>query len=351
VTRADGDAMLAPLALGVIHALVDLACAFVLFRDLDAYGAAPDVVAAWIVVYDTLAFAAQVPLGLLADRLSAYRALTFVGIAVVGAALGVGPLMPGTAAVIAGVGNALFHVGAGAYVLRACGSGARAIGLFVGPGAIGLCLGILWGRGEAAYRLPIAVALVLGFAAATWAMSRGGAREANHPDENHPTLAAPAWLCFSLLLLTVTLRSAIGDNVVSGWRARSVAVVIALAIAAAAGKMLGGVLADKLGWVRVAGVSLLLAAPFVAIGRLAPAAAVVGMLLLQVTTPLTLKALHRLLPERPGLAFGIPSAALLLGAAPGLADVWVLPVWSALLAATLLSAVVVVAGLRLLGSR
>jgi cation transport ATPase len=77
----------------------------------------------------------------------------------------------------------------------------------------------------------------------------------------------------------------------------------------------------------------------------------VGMLLLQVTTPLTLKALHRLLPERPGLAFGIPSTALLLGAAPGLADVWVLPMWPALLAATLLSAVVVVAGLRLLGSR
>jgi MFS transporter, FSR family, fosmidomycin resistance protein len=351
LTRADGRAALAPLLLGVVHGLVDLACAFVLFRDLGAHDVTPAAAAAWIVAYDTLAFAAQAPLGLLADRLSAYRALSLVGIAVVAAALGVGPLMPRTAAAAAGVGNALFHVGAGGHVLRACGSGARDIGLFVAPGAIGLCLGILWGHGEAAYRLPLAAALVLVFAAVAWLVPRSGARGVTRPHEERPTRAAAAWLCFSLLLLTVTLRSAIGDNVVSGWRARSAAVVIALAIAAAVGKMLGGVLADELGWVRVAGVSLMLATPFVALGRLAPAAAVVGVLLLQATTPLTLKALQRFLPERPGLAFGIPSAALLLGAAPGLVDVWVFPAWPALLAATLLSAVAVIAGLRLLGYR
>jgi hypothetical protein len=43
------------LWLGGAHAAVDLACAFVLFRDLNAPGAAPATVAAWIVAYNALA--------------------------------------------------------------------------------------------------------------------------------------------------------------------------------------------------------------------------------------------------------------------------------------------------------
>jgi hypothetical protein len=45
----------------------------------------------------------------------------------------------------------------------------------------------------------------------------------------------------------------------------------------------------------------------------APAAAVVAMLLLQSTMPVTLKATHLVMPARPGLAFGLPCLALVLG--------------------------------------
>jgi hypothetical protein len=69
------------------------------------------------------------------------------------------------------------------------------------------------------------------------------------------------------------------------------------------------------------------------------------MLLLQSTTPLTVKAIHAVIPSRPGVAFGAPSAALLLGSLPGLLGAWLHPVRPALLGATLLSAVAVVAGL------
>jgi hypothetical protein len=71
------------------------------------------------------------------------------------------------------------------------------------------------------------------------------------------------------------------------------------------------------------------------------------MLLLQTTMPLTLKAVHRVLPDRPGLAFGMASAALVVGAGPGLLSAWPLADGPLLLGAVWLSAAALVAGLRL----
>jgi MFS transporter, FSR family, fosmidomycin resistance protein len=351
LTKSLGNAAAGALVLGAAHALIDLACAFVLFRDLNAVGVPWITVAIWIITYDTLAFAGQAPLGLLIDRWRAYRSVSLVGIAAVAVALAVGPAGPRVASVIAGVGNALFHVGAGGHVLRASGSGATAIGFFVGPGAIGLCLGILFGSGQAPYRLAIAIALVIALVVVPWVMPRDKTRAEDRRDVGRLTLGAPIWLCLSLLLATVALRSTIGDNVVNDWRERSVAVVTALAIVATVGKMLGGLLADRLGWLKVGGCALLAAAPIVALERTSSLAALAGILLLQTTTPLTLRAIHQLVPDRPALAFGIPSAALLLGATPGLFDVRLLPVWPALLAAVLLSAVALIVGLRSAGYR
>ncbi len=127
-----------------------------------------------------------------------------------------------------------------------------------------------------------------------------------------------------LLLLTVATRSIVGDTVTSVWRAQPVATVLGLALAASAGKMLGGVVGDRIGWMRSAGASLALAGPLLALGLGDLRSAAAGLLLLQATTPLTLKALHRVLPDRPGFAFGLPSAVLVLGAAPGLFSLWIL---------------------------
>jgi hypothetical protein len=135
--------------------------------------------------------------------------------------------------------------------------------------------------------------------------------------------------------------------VTSLWRTQPVAIVLGLALASSAGKMLGGVVGDRIGWARAAFVSLALGGPLLALGLGDLRSAAAGLLLLQVTTPLTLKALHQVLPERPGLAFGLPSAVLVLGAAPGLFSLWILRAGPLLLGAAWLSAAAVVAGLAL----
>jgi len=161
------------------------------------------------------------------------------------------------------------------------------------------------------------------------------------------TLPRPVLLGCALLLLTVATRSIAGDNLTSVWRSQPVAAALGLALAASVGKMLGGVVGDRIGWARTAGISLALAGPLLALGLGDRLAAAAGLLLLQATTPLTLKALHCVAPDRPGFAFGLPSAVLVLGAAPGLFSLWILRAGPSLLGAAWLSGLVVVPGLAL----
>jgi hypothetical protein len=160
-------------------------------------------------------------------------------------------------------------------------------------------------------------------------------------------LARPVLVGCGLLLLTVGARSLVGDTVTSVWRAQPAAVLLGLALLASGGKMLGGVVADRAGWIPTAGMALAAAGPLLALGLGDFRSAGVGILLVQSTMPLTLKALHHALPERPGFAFGLASAVLVLGAAPGLLSLWILRSFPLVLAATWTSAAAVVAGLAL----
>jgi FSR family fosmidomycin resistance protein-like MFS transporter len=319
----------------------------VLFRYLARPGVPVTDVITWIVVYDMLAFALQAPLGALADRQSGHRRLAGLGLLGLGLALLAGPLTPRACAALAGIGNALFHVGAGAHVLQSSGRRAREIGLFIGPGSIGLAAGIALARNGRGAGSDLVLPLVLAALAVAWTLPRRGRSSIGAPAVAAATGASRTAFACGLLLLTVLVRSLAGDTLVHGWRERSATLVLALALAACAGKMLGGVVADRLGWVSTAAGGLVLAAPLAAAGLHDPASAVAGMLLLQSTTPLTVKALHLLLPQRAGLSFGLASVALLLGAFPGLLSVWLLGSAPLVAGAIAASGVALVGGLAL----
>ena len=70
-----------------------------------------------------------------------------------------GPIAPLATMIVAGVGNALFHLGAGGLVLRSAGGRATPAGVFVAPGALGLGLGMWMGRTGRGSTFPIYVAL------------------------------------------------------------------------------------------------------------------------------------------------------------------------------------------------
>ena len=130
------------LAYSLGHFWVDFSCALLMFSRLSGQSGW----ALCVLLYNFCAFALQMPVGLLADRWERKGRTAALGCGL--AALG-WVLPPFLAAVIAGVGNACFHVGGGIQVLNDGGDRAAPLGVFVSPGAFGIFFGTLLGSRSA----------------------------------------------------------------------------------------------------------------------------------------------------------------------------------------------------------
>ena len=288
------------------HFWVDLSCALLAFRSLSA---SPDF-AMCLLLYNFCAFALQMPLGLLADRLDRNGAVAAAGCALVALAYAV-PL-PLAAAVTAGVGNALFHLGGGIDTLNTGLRRSAALGIFVSPGAVGLFLGTLWGRVDAVSLWAGPVGLLVLAGAILWLCRRtfGSLRSGNAPVEAEP--AGGSWLPLVPLFLVVVLRSWMGLGQSFPWKA---AWGLPLVLALALGKAAGGFLMDAVGPRRAAGWSLGLAAALYLLSG-APLPGLLAVFLFNMTMPMTLWAAAQLLPGAKGFGFGLLTFALFVGYLP-----------------------------------
>ena len=288
------------------HFWVDLSCAFLAFRFLSA---APEFTLC-LLLYNFCAFALQMPLGLWADSLDRNGMLAAAGCGLTAAAF----LLPVSlvAAVVAGVGNALFHLGGGIDVLNASGEKATALGIFVSPGAVGLYVGTLWG-GEAAVSALLPPAGLLALGGGILLLCRrtfGSLRSGNAPVEAEP--AGGSWLPLVPLFLVVILRSWMGLGQSFPWKA---AWGLPLVLALALGKAAGGFLMDAVGPRRAAGWSLGLAAALYLLSG-APLPGILAVFLFNMTMPMTLWAAAILLPGVKGFGFGLLTFALFAGYLP-----------------------------------
>jgi hypothetical protein len=159
-------------------------------------------------------------------------------------------------------------------------------------------------------------------------------------------------VALGLLLVTVLVRSIVGGGA-SHALIRSVPLGFALAVGAFLGKLLGGFVADRLGWIRASVGALLVSLPLLVLGDRDPWTVVAGVLVFQTTMPVTLAASALLLPGRPATAFGFCCLALVLGATASWNHVLAttLQVGSVFTALILVSALGVRYGLRLMGPR
>jgi len=231
--------------------------------------------------------------------------------------------------IAAGVGNALFHLGAGGLVLRSSGGRAAPAGVFVAPGALGLGLGLWMGRTGRGSTFPIYVALAFAVIALItldkdglkWEPSKGSHTlprwSAAGKAGGLPTRLAPLpWLILLMLLLvSVAVRSFVGFGACFQCPG-GLAVVIGLPAAGFLGKLVGGMVADRLGWLRVSTGALLLSLPLIAFSGGSLFLALPGVLLFQSTMAVTLVAVYALMPRWPATAFGLPCLALIAGAFP-----------------------------------
>jgi MFS transporter, FSR family, fosmidomycin resistance protein len=298
---------------GALHALVDCACGAVIYRQVSAAHLPPEVLLFYVLAYDALAFGLQWVLGFLADLRGAHRALAAGGAWLTAAAVMAGSVSPWTGAILAGVGNAGFHVGAAGALLPRCEGRALAPGIFVGPGALGIFVGVWMGAHVLGWQGLMAVLLAAAGFRLWFLLPREPVRRSSCAE----TARVPWGIAIvAALFVSVVIRSVVAGVLAAAWWSPVLA-GLTLAVAAGCGKCLGGWLADRFGWRRTATLALAASAPLLFAGTHYFPLAVCGMLLFQSTMPVTLAGTYALMPHRPGFAFGLPSLALLLGALPG----------------------------------
>ncbi len=305
--------MLIPLQLGLMHALVDAAPAALLYGELARGQLHWEQICRLILLYNCLAFGLQLPLGWLADSLRSYNSAAGAGLLATTIALSLSG-WPQVAVVMVAVGNALFHVGAGALVLQRCNGRATGLGIFVAPGTAGVLLGV-W-LGGAGFPAHLAMMLALMASALLLFVRRIPSlpplETLNFGSSRSAVLAG-----VGMLAVVVVVRSLVGGAVAGGWRGLWI-MSLFLALAALAGKVLGGFIADHLGW-RVCTVgALLVLAPITHAASTSAPAATAAIFLVQMTMAVTLAAAFGCFPARPATVFGFISGMLLLGAIPGL---------------------------------
>lgn len=309
--------------LGVLHLLVDAATVTVVFRATGIENVPPLAVVGWVVAYDLIAFGLQPAFGWVQDRWGTPRKamlagllLTFSSVALL--QVGAVPAVPAVVVVAAATGNALFHLGAGARVLAQGLDRAAPVGLLVAPGALGLGVGVWFGQHPSAgsawlVGLPVLVAAVV-----VWRSSSSGSAASPSGAPGIPRLVRPVMLGALFLLMTsIGIRSLVGMSASRGYPA-STWLLVGVPLVAFGGKLLGGLVADRFGWVRTTVTALAVSAPVLAFTYPHPTVLLGGLLVFQMTMPVTLVAIARLMPHRLATGFGLACLALVLGSLPAM---------------------------------
>ncbi len=292
------------------HFCVDFACFWLLFSRVVPGGMDAQTVALALLIYNMLAFGLQPFIGYLCDTHPGIPA-GLIGCIVAAAGLLLSAAV-WPALVLVALGNAFFHIGGGINSLNS--SRMARSGVFVSTGALGVALGTL--SGAAAHSVALPLSLLLASAALIAWSDPHSKRSAPVRFTADVSSNLPFTALALLVALSVVIRSFVGSSLTLPWKSLSPMYGLLPAVCAFAGKAAGGVLGDKMGAKNTGVVSLLLALPCLAFGSSVPLIAMAGIVLFNLTMPITLCTLASRLPGHPGLAFGITTLALLVGNVP-----------------------------------
>ncbi len=302
------------MILSLAHFTVDFACAFL------AGTMADQNLAVAIIIYNFCAFAMQMPLGVFVEGRFPPLKTAGVGMVAVLFAFLLSDF-PAVALLIAGLGNALFHLGGGLSVMSASEKAAP-LGVFIAPGAFGIYFGAIL---DFTWALPILI-LVAVLAFLLW-------RKKDHTAfvrfDAKSVQFKGRYFVIAAMFLVVVLRGFVGLAQVFPWKSQwSLLFVTAVVL----GKAIGGFLSDRFGAGIVGAVSLALSGLCFLFPQ-SPVFGIAGVFLFQMTMPITLWVVCKLTAK--GLGFGLLTFGLFLGSIPIFIDYSVKAPLIILVAATL----------------
>ena len=300
------------------HFAVDYLCFWILFGyfSKEIWGTEA---ALGFIVYNFIAFGLQMVIGAFCDEHRKFPS-SALGCVLVLAAVLLSPFVPWAALVTTALGNAFFHVGGGIESLVHSEGKLYRSGIFVSAGALGVVLGTIHGSktGISDFipaQLIDPVLMALFCAVICYIANKKYPNIEDCDIENTANEKVGIWIVLGLALLSVVIRSFGGTAIPMEWKTTMKLGLVA-GFAAFLGKFLGGFAADLFGAKRTGIISLLASLPFLIFGSNDMIISVIGIVLFNMTMPITLGICAQRLPKNPGIAFGLTTAALLLGAVP-----------------------------------
>ena len=316
-------------AFALCHFVVDFACVSTMLcavsRVLGESGQGSlELVALSILLYDVVAFAFQLPVGIALDKLDKNSSAAMLSYELVsgGVVLSLVPVefLEWLAVLLLAVGNALFHCAGGLCVLNISQKHAGPSGIFIATGAVGVFLGTLsaqYGRLQVAFSLLVLLFLCASITRVVQKVNKKYWNIHNVPFAI-PELPSHTLLAIALLNLVVALRSYVGMVMAFPWKSEMLLLVLSI-LGVFAGKALGGVVADRIGFRTTAIFSLIVAATLFVPSWEIPVMGLLGVFFFNFTMSITLASLANILPNAKGTAFGLASFSLAVGALPALA--------------------------------
>ncbi|MBR3281044.1 MAG: hypothetical protein IKI57_04295 [Clostridia bacterium] len=285
----------------ICHFLVDfVSCIFVL-------GVAPTfcfdengefmqhIYIAEVIMYNFFAFAFQVPMGFVMDKLKLYKYVGIIGFCLIGICYAIGFGNAIVLASIVGIGNGLFHLEGGVNAYNNSKGKAFLNGLFVAPGAMGIFLGTMFWQALVPTFIPIILIVVAIILLAFVQKDELPylEKEQNEIKEGKILFKLHDIISIALLIgVSIIVRSIGGSAIVYDWKTGFVIGLI-YTILVVLGKAFGGFIGDRIGLKKTALFALLFACISLIIGFKVPFFGYLGIFLFNIPMSITLLILEK----------------------------------------------------------
>lgn len=273
-------------------------------------------VSAWIVAfaYDALAFVPQSLFGYYRD-IHKNANFGLLGLLLLTAAVLMNGFMNLNVFLILTVlclGNVLVHVEGAEATLRSSNGKMTPGAVFVGGGSFGVITGKLC----SAFNVPFYFVVFVVVSAVPFVLLSNEIKcNAESCSGFNYAGKVNKYLVVVYSALIVIIRGYMGYGIPTSWNKTTVQHIIFYS-AMGLGKCLGGVLIDRIGIRKTAILSIIGSIPFLLFGDRIMYLSIVGVAFFSMTMAITLALLVSVLPNKPGLAFGITTIGLFLGSAP-----------------------------------
>lgn len=299
-----------------IHFVTEAICFFVLGKYIES------TPVMWLILftYDMLAFVPQGLFGYLSDK---FRKIPF---ALIGTGFLITALImqtcvpsPFVSLIVLCLGNAMIHVNGAEVTLRTSNGSLSHSSIFVSGGSFGVLCGKLLSRTSIPHWLLIILALsaVPFIILAQMYLDKKEATDTTSPCSkfNYDNKKISKAMVIVLMVSVVIVRGYMAYGIPTSWNKTTLQTVL-LFMFMGIGKASGGILSDLFGIRKIAVLSVIFALPLLMFGDNNMFVSLLGVMLFSMTMSITLAVLVSVLPDTPGLAFGLTTIGLFIGSAP-----------------------------------